>query len=652
MNLGGVATICRPERQGDDEADGSRVQPRRGAVPRRVPRLARGQRAAPRAAVRRHARGLRRAPRMGADALRRRLRRRVVAGGVRRSRRVAVGVADLRGGVLPRPARRSGSRRTASSCSRRRSSSSAPQEQKDRILPQDGGGRTDVVPGLVGAERGQRPRRHPVARPCATTRRAAGGSPARRRGRHAARSARTSSGCSAAIPTPSATAASRTSSSTSRRRASRSRPVERLDGDEGFAEVFLDDVFVPDADVLGEPNQGWGVAMATTGSERGLTLRSPGRFLATAQRLIDLYHADARATTRRCATGSSRRGSTPRRTAGRRSGPSPASSRASAPGAESSLVKVFWSELDVAAARARARAARSDHAELRRRRRRGVDEGLPVRARGPDLRGHQRDPAQRRSPSASSACRGSSACGSPSPTTSSRSATRCATSSPRSARPRTCATRGRTTTGRVPGLWDQLVEMGVRRHARARSRRRARARRCVDLVLLLEETGPLRGARADRRDRGVRRAAARPRRPSRRRVGARARAVGRHRRRRSSPPPGRFERADGRARRRARRSTAPAACSRCAGTPTPVDAAPQLAAFDRGVLRHRRAAVRAGRPHARDDRRLREGAQAVRRAGRLVPGGEAPPRQRAHRARVRPPARVPRRGRRLDPRRT
>jgi alkylation response protein AidB-like acyl-CoA dehydrogenase len=29
------------------------------------------------------------------------------------------------------------------------------------------------------------------------------------------------------------------------------RPVERLDGDEGFAEVFFDDAFVPDADVLG-----------------------------------------------------------------------------------------------------------------------------------------------------------------------------------------------------------------------------------------------------------------------------------------------------------------------------------------------------------------------------------------------------------------
>ncbi|HVM41099.1 MAG TPA: acyl-CoA dehydrogenase family protein, partial [Acidimicrobiia bacterium] len=67
------------------------------------------------------------------------------------------------------------------------------------------------------------------------------------------------------------------------------RPVQVLDGEEGFAEVFLDDVFVPDDDVIGEPHGGWGVAMATASSERGLTLRSPGRFLATAQRLLDLY---------------------------------------------------------------------------------------------------------------------------------------------------------------------------------------------------------------------------------------------------------------------------------------------------------------------------------------------------------------------------
>jgi len=67
------------------------------------------------------------------------------------------------------------------------------------------------------------------------------------------------------------------------------RPVGRLDGDAGFAEVFLEDAFVPDRDVLGAVNEGWNVAMATTSSERGLTLRSPGRFLATASRLVELY---------------------------------------------------------------------------------------------------------------------------------------------------------------------------------------------------------------------------------------------------------------------------------------------------------------------------------------------------------------------------
>ena len=68
------------------------------------------------------------------------------------------------------------------------------------------------------------------------------------------------------------------------------RGVDRLDGDEGFAEIFLEDVFVPDTEIIGEVNKGWKVAMATTSSERGLSLRSPGRFMATAARLIDLYH--------------------------------------------------------------------------------------------------------------------------------------------------------------------------------------------------------------------------------------------------------------------------------------------------------------------------------------------------------------------------
>ena len=67
------------------------------------------------------------------------------------------------------------------------------------------------------------------------------------------------------------------------------RPIAQLDGEPGFAELFLDDVFVPDSDVLGEPGAGWSVAMSTAGNERGLSLRSPGRFCATADRLVDLW---------------------------------------------------------------------------------------------------------------------------------------------------------------------------------------------------------------------------------------------------------------------------------------------------------------------------------------------------------------------------
>ncbi len=121
----------------------------------------------------------------------------------------------------------------------------------------------------------------------------------------------------------------------------------RLDGDEGFAEVFLDDVFVPDHDVLGGVDQGWSVAMATTGSERGLTLRSPGRFLATAQRLRDLYrdagdHADPalrdeviQASIDAEAYQLQTLQTVTKLVDGRQVG------------AESSLVKIFWSELDV-----------------------------------------------------------------------------------------------------------------------------------------------------------------------------------------------------------------------------------------------------------------------------------------------------------------
>ena len=67
------------------------------------------------------------------------------------------------------------------------------------------------------------------------------------------------------------------------------RPIAQLDGETGFAEVFLEDVRVPASQVLGEVNQGWGVAMATAGSERGMNLRSPARYTEAAGRLVELY---------------------------------------------------------------------------------------------------------------------------------------------------------------------------------------------------------------------------------------------------------------------------------------------------------------------------------------------------------------------------
>ncbi len=67
------------------------------------------------------------------------------------------------------------------------------------------------------------------------------------------------------------------------------RPIRQLHGDPGFAELFFDDVRVPAENLLAGEGEGWKVAMATAGFERGLMLRSPGRFQATARRLVDLF---------------------------------------------------------------------------------------------------------------------------------------------------------------------------------------------------------------------------------------------------------------------------------------------------------------------------------------------------------------------------
>jgi alkylation response protein AidB-like acyl-CoA dehydrogenase len=122
------------------------------------------------------------------------------------------------------------------------------------------------------------------------------------------------------------------------------RGFPRLDGDEGFADVFLDDVLVPDSDVLGAVNQGWQVAMATTGSERGLTLRSPGRFTASADRLLDLYRERPSAALRdqvvQCWIEAQAYQVFTLQQVTRLAGGQPS-------GPEASLAKLAWSELDV-----------------------------------------------------------------------------------------------------------------------------------------------------------------------------------------------------------------------------------------------------------------------------------------------------------------
>jgi alkylation response protein AidB-like acyl-CoA dehydrogenase len=126
------------------------------------------------------------------------------------------------------------------------------------------------------------------------------------------------------------------------------RPIAQLGGDTGFGEVFLDDVFVPDHDVIGTVDDGWRAAMSTSSNERGMSLRSPARFLAPAERLVEAWRnqeADTRvAFADRVADAWIKAQAYRLHTFGtvtRLAGGGEL-------GAESSVTKVFWSDLDVA----------------------------------------------------------------------------------------------------------------------------------------------------------------------------------------------------------------------------------------------------------------------------------------------------------------
>ncbi|TQM11233.1 acyl-CoA dehydrogenase [Pseudonocardia kunmingensis] len=65
------------------------------------------------------------------------------------------------------------------------------------------------------------------------------------------------------------------------------RPLREITGESLFNEVFFDDVFVPDADVVGGVHQGWAVARATLGNER-VTIGGGSRQGLSASDLFDL----------------------------------------------------------------------------------------------------------------------------------------------------------------------------------------------------------------------------------------------------------------------------------------------------------------------------------------------------------------------------
>ncbi|MBW2229398.1 MAG: acyl-CoA dehydrogenase [Deltaproteobacteria bacterium] len=128
------------------------------------------------------------------------------------------------------------------------------------------------------------------------------------------------------------------------------RPIEKINGKRAFAEVFFDDARVPVANQLGKEGEGWSVAMATAGFERGLMLRSPARFQNTARKLVSLYRETVAAggfvdgavrdTVARCWMDAEAYALNTYQTVSKLMAGAKI-------GAEASLNKIFWSELDI-----------------------------------------------------------------------------------------------------------------------------------------------------------------------------------------------------------------------------------------------------------------------------------------------------------------
>jgi alkylation response protein AidB-like acyl-CoA dehydrogenase len=128
------------------------------------------------------------------------------------------------------------------------------------------------------------------------------------------------------------------------------RPLREMTGEEWFNEVFFDEVRVPRRNVVGEINGGWAVVMATLGHERAGTtphvrLQAESRRLARLARSHERLGQPAAAdpVIRQKVAQSWIEAAILRYTAYRNV---TMVSRTGVPGAEGSILKIFWSELE------------------------------------------------------------------------------------------------------------------------------------------------------------------------------------------------------------------------------------------------------------------------------------------------------------------
>ena len=176
-------------------------------------------------------------------------------------------------------------------------------------------------------------------------------------------------------------------------------PLVQMTGSRGFSQCFFKDVEVPAANLIGAPTQGWQIANTVLGYERGAsTLSRYAGYRREFEQLVE----DARRVRK------SRDGVYRQRIAqaaielevlrlnSLRS--LTALAQGTKPGSESSLQKLYYSEMGAAARaarhrpRGRVRTARAQDAPRARGRTLGA--AAPAEPRPDDLRGHERDPAQ------------------------------------------------------------------------------------------------------------------------------------------------------------------------------------------------------------------------------------------------------------------